>query len=235
MDSGDVNDIIFVDDVTKYPIKIKDILEDYHLRIEPEEKKAFLVPSLGRTEWDGHIYVSGATGAGKSYIIRKIVDNDAKKRKCILFTDLDKKDPAFDGMNYVTFHEKDPKYNARWLKDNEHKKIMIFDDVQFNEDILNYRDKILQKGRHKDTTVICVNHKMNDYNKSKVPLTDCRFMICFPCANRGTCSKFLHDEMGLKLEDTRDIIDQTIEDGRPLMIHRFYPNCLASSQSIWRI
>jgi DNA helicase HerA-like ATPase len=54
---------------------------------------AYLIPQLGSLPWDGHIYVSGATGAGKSYLIRQIVENDLSTRKVYLFSNV-KDDPS---------------------------------------------------------------------------------------------------------------------------------------------
>lgn len=196
---------------------------------------AFLIPLLGVREWDGHIFITGATGAGKSYLIRKIVDNDKKKRQVILFTNLKDDDPAFTGMNYVKYSDDDPVYNAAWLNKNDKNKIMIFDDTLNNKDYNAYRDKQLEEARKKGTTIICVNHKIQDHNNTKVALTDARFVICFPNTNAGQCFRFLKREMELDSKQINDMIKVIKEEGRHMIIHRFSPNFVAGSKSIFKV
>lgn len=197
-------------------------------------KGAYLVPALGYNTFDGHVYISGATGAGKSYFIRKMVDKDKLGRKCVLFTDLEKEDPAYQGMNYVKYSEKGP-YNTEWLRKNQDNKIMIFDDVQYNDEINSYRDKLLEKGRHHNILVICVNHKLQDYWSSKVPLNECRYVVCFPCSNRGSAAKFLRSELELNKQKTENILTKVCEEGRHMIVHRFSPNFIAGTKSIFKV
>lgn len=226
----DKNEVIFVDNNSKTLVSIKDLEGDSPLHLN----KAYWIPALGTRKFDGHIYISGATGAGKSYLISKIIENDKMKRECILFTDLKTSDPAFKGMKYVTFDEKG-QHNTEWLSKNQSKKIMIFDDIQYNEDVLKYRDYMLEKARHVSTIVICVNHKLQDYFKSKVPLNECRFVVTFPCSNRGSVLDYLKDAMGIKTKLGQEIIELACKEGRHLIIHRFHPNVLACTETIIKI
>lgn len=220
---------IVIDDKSKYIISDTDLNDEYmHM------DQGFLVPVLGLHEFDGHFYISGATGCGKSYLIRKMVDNDFKKRDCILFTDLVKEDPAFKGMKYKKYDEKG-EYNSDWLSKNQDGKIMIFDDVQFNKDILNYRDKVLEKGRHHNIIAICVNHKLRDYFKTKVMLNDCKFIIVFPICNKGAISKYLRDEFDMHKDKIEQVLNQSIKEGRHLVLHKHSPNLAITTESIFKM
>lgn len=225
------NDILFIDDNSKTKISVKQITDDYmHL------ENAYFVPALGTRKFDGHVFVSGATGAGKSYFIRKMVDNDVKKRSCILFTDLTQNDPVFEGMKYIKF-DKTKKIDFDWLSKNDTNKIMIFDDIQFNKEIIKYRDIILEKGRHKETIVICVNHKLRDYAATKVPLNDSRFVVTFPASNRGASFRFLKDEIEMDKNIINMILNISVKEknGHQLIIHRFHPNVIVTAESIFKI
>lgn len=219
-------------------------LQNEHKKNDDEENEddmmvikvegANLVPALGRRKWDGHIYISGATGAGKSTLIRNIVDNDKLKRLSILFTNTSH-DPAFDGMKYVRYGKNDPKYNGNWVNQNMDNKIMIFDDITGNEDFEWFRDKMLEEGRKKGICVICVNHKLQDYYKTKVALTDCRFVIAFPNTNSGAISKFMKTHLELPNKNIKKIINTIRNEGRHLVIHRFSPMFVSGARSIFKV
>lgn len=221
---------LFIDDISKTIIHDSDFLDHTNLHLEG----AFWLPCLGRTNFDGHVFISGATGSGKSYIIRRMINNDYLKRSVILFTDLTSNDPEFLGMNYVKFDE-GGLYNSAWVQDNIDNKIVIFDDVQFNKSIIQFRDVLLEKGRHRNCTVICVNHKIQDYFHTKVPLTESRYVITFPFANKGAVFRYLKHEMELERKKLDAILNEAIKEGRHLIIHRFSPNIIATTESLFKL
>lgn len=224
-----MNQSLLLDDNSEYVLK-ESLLDASDIFV----KGAYLIPALGYNDFDGHVYISGATGAGKSYFIRKMVDKDKKGRRCVLFTDLDKEDPAYEGMNYVKYN-KDGPYNNEWLKKNQANKIMIFDDVQYNDEVNEYRDKLLEKGRHLNIIVVCVNHKLQDYWSSKVPLNECRYVVCFPCSNRGSAAKFIKSELELNKHRVDNILSKVCDEGRHMIVHRFSPNFIAGTKSIFKV
>jgi len=219
---------IFIDDHTKTIYYSNHDFECAHL------SGAFWIPCLNKYDFDGHIYISGATNSGKSYIIKKIIQNDLKKRNVILFTDLKNKDPSLNGIEYVKYEE-DGKFNDIWLNKHEKNKIMVFDDVQFNEKILIYRDTMLEKGRHLNTIVICVNHKLRDHYQTKVPLNEARFVVTFPCSNRGAVFKYLKDEMEMDKKKLNEILDIACKEGRHLVLHKHHPVCIATTESVFKL
>lgn len=230
---------LFIDDVSKrYFYDTELIHNEYHMN------GAFWVPALGTRKFDGHIYVSGSTGSGKSYIIRKMVLNDKLKRSVILFTDLQEDDPSLQGINYTKYPVKDANGNDKdpltdsWLRKNERDKILIFDDIQFNEVVNKYKNTMLQTARHLNSTIICVNHKLQDYFATKVALTDTRYVIGFPSSNKGEIADFMKNRMKMNYHAIQDVIDVACEETRKhcyLIFHKYSPNCIASRETIFRI
>lgn len=189
----------------------------------------YLIPALGADKWDGHIYVSGATGAGKSYLIKQIVMNDEKKRDVIIFSDL-KEDESFkelyDSGRIITLGQA-----TEMNPDEPYKnKIVIFDDCT-RADAALARDHLLEKGRHPNCVVICVNHKLREWKATMKALNEARYVIMFPSANKMSVVKFL-DSTGMN-KKVRDVIIQlSNEDGRYLMYHQFNPNALITQRTV---
>lgn len=232
--------VIFTDDLQDATKQIEDLNEEEgkEEKLEPSITlpDANWLPALGySSKFDGHTFLAGATESGKSYFIKKMILNDRYHRPVILFTNLAKDDESFSGMteNLIKF---DPEgiHNWDWLLKNDQNKILIFDDIRRNVMYQNYKDKMLEEGRHKNTIVICVNHRLQDYMTTRVALNDCRFIVTFPSANKGNVKKFLKDEFGLDTQQLKDLF-KSIRDSRYLIIHKFAPVCVASTDSIFKL
>lgn len=191
----------------------------------------YLIPALGKNEWDGHIFVSGATNAGKSYLIKKMVMNDVRKRDIVIFSDL-KEDKSFEEL-YETGRTMLPDQVDQTKEDPFAQKILIFDD-DTNKDHLKIRDHFLEKGRHPDSVVICVNHKLQDWHATKKALNEAKYVVMFPAANKIATYNFLK-RMGFKRDELNSIMDVAVEDGRYLIFHQHNPNALISQRTIMYI
>lgn len=241
---------LFIDDNSKQVIFSDDLqaaahqLEDKHEQEDDDDKiepsitlpEANWLPALGySSKFDGHTFLAGATESGKSYFIKKMVLNDRYKRPVILFTNLSKDDESFHGMS-ESLIKFDPSgtHDWDWLLKNQENKILIFDDIRANTMFQNYRDKMLEEGRHINTIVICVNHRLQDWYATRVALNDCRFIVTFPSSNKGKVKNFLKDEYGLDKQQLKDLF-RSIRDSRYLIVHRFAPVCVASTDSIFKL
>lgn len=202
-----------------------------------------LVPALGMRKWDGHIFVSGATGAGKSFIINKMLLLDAAKRTVFLFTDHKKVDISLAPMirtHRLKIVRQDPDDSKHWevsirfFIQKKKGNIMMFDDCT-DEDALTMRDNALRHGRHHNAMVIAVNHKLRDHMATKHLLVNARYVIVFPSANKGTAGGFLRDQMEMSGKEARAIVRQSNRDGRHMIVHMQSPNAVATAQSVIRL
>ncbi len=196
---------------------------------------AYFVPALGYEKFDGHIFVSGATGAGKSYFIKEMLKHDRRRRPVILFSDLQDKDPSLRGIKKLHKYEPNGEINGGWVQANMKGSICLFDDVQFNVDVLQFRDMLLEKGRHHDVVVVCVNHKLRDRERTKVPLNEARFVITFPCANKGAVGRYMRDEFEMSTKKVQERLEEICTTSRYLIFHKHSPQMMASQQKIWYI
>jgi hypothetical protein len=181
---------------------------------------AYLIPQLGHLKWDGHIYVSGATGAGKSYLIRQIVEHDLSTRKVYLFSHVNN-DPSLKGLVLNKYDG-----DRESLKDS----ICIFDDYPGTD----LRDDLLEKGRHDNSMVVCVNHKHREWRTTMKPLNESKYVVLFPSANKGTVVK----EMGLLGMDRNQrnaIINLSQQEGRYLILHQHAPNAIITQESVVKL
>lgn len=241
---------MFLDDNTKRVIFSDDLLEieseeEDETLAKSEEKMmipvihengAHWLPALGYSKkFDGHTFIAGATESGKSYFIKQMIVNDKLHRPVILFTNLQSEDESFRGIkNMVKFNSNGPN-NWDWVMKNQHNKIMVFDDIRNNEIVRHYKDKMLEEGRHVNTIVICVNHSLRDWLVTKVANNDCRFVVTFPSSNRGHVKKYLKDEIGLDRKQLDRLMKISNREGRYLIIHKFAPNAIATTESIFKL
>lgn len=180
---------------------------------------SYLIPQLGKLKWDGHIYVSGATGAGKSYLIRQIVENDLSTRKIYLFSNV-KDDPSLKGLLLHKYKEGDS------LKDS----ICIFDDYL----IRDLRDVILETGRHDNTMAIVVNHRHREWRQTMKPLNESKYVVLFPSANKGTVVNEMRS-LGMNRNQRNAIIELSQHDGRYMILHQHAPNCVVTQKTIVKL
>lgn len=201
--------------------------------IELNKPGAFWIPAVGLSDWDGHVYISGATGSGKSYLINKILEKDnlKKKRERIMFTDLKNRDESIPEA-YKKFG--DYGVDNQYVSSHIDKNMFIFDDST-DPDILKFRNHMLEKARHRKATVIAVNHRLRDGTRTKELMNESRYVVTFPSSNRGAVGSYMKDYMQMRPRAIEDAIQRTISEGRHLVFHLNHPNALASKETAWLI
>ena len=215
--------------------RLDEIFED-QLKFSATIDTGKMIPHLGVQKWDGHIFVSGSTGSGKTWLIKEIILNDKKNRPVYLFTDIDEKDPSYKElwgrkkMKRVTFTPKEKKHEIHPDKTKNKNCICIFDDTK-NEKFVTLRDKLLERGRHNNVVVICVSQKMRDRKFTKVPKTNSRWKVTFPKFDRMEVFRYLMEE-GMNRKQAMSVINFAESQGRgQLIFHNFAPRFMITEQT----
>lgn len=144
------------------------------------------LPDFNNTQ---RIYISGPTGSGKSYYIRKWLKQYIKvfpKRKIYLFSDM-LEDVALDDFKQIQRIQIDDNIkNKKPIRPEKFKNsIVIFDDIDSIQDkkiyqaILSLQNSILKTGRKLGITCIVTNHLMNNGIKTKEIYNECSIIV-FP-------------------------------------------------------
>ncbi len=115
--------------------------------------------------------------------------------------------------------------------------ITFFDDIDaFTGDraifLRDYRDAILEAGRHKNITVLSTSHILANYNKTRTMLNEAEYVVLFPNANRRSADQFLKDRMGMMKSDRDHLIRRSGSSGRYMIIRMSCPNLMIHSKGI---
>lgn len=144
------------------------------------------LPDFNNTQ---RIFISGPTGSGKSYYIRKWLKHYVKvfpNRKIYLFSDM-KQDPALDdfkNLKRINIDEKlvDSKPIRPEIFNNS---IVIFDDIDSIQNpkllkiVIGLQNAILKTGRKLGITCITTSHLMNNGLRTKEIYNECSIIV-FP-------------------------------------------------------
>lgn len=189
---------------------------------------AEIVPCLGGQPFDGHTFIAGATGSGKSWFAKEMLLYDVKKRPIYLMTDLQDDDISLQRLRsrgrLHTFDEWEGQGNS----------ICLFDDVH-DKAILHERDVILEQGRHHRIICVVVTHQLRDWKATKVPLLDSRWIVMFPLSNRELVNDFLYRVAGLPVYKRNVILNMVDLNRRHLFVHKFSPNLIGTGSFIYRV
>jgi len=209
-----------------------------------------VVPLIGQSKemFDRSIFLVAPSGAGKTWMIKLIIEQDLKKRPVVLFSKIvdDESLKSLEGL-------KTPKDNKDRLikipllceddlmdlppEDDLKETICVFDDLDsFHSDIAeyirSYRDAILESGRHKNITCICTSHLLNNYTKTKTMLNEAEIVVLFPNSNRRHSSTFLRDRLGLEKDERDFLIEKASKAGRFLALKMSSPNMLIHNKGV---
>ena len=125
------------------------------------------------------------------------------------------------------------------LPSNEELKncVCLFDDIdafprEIAEFLNEYRDSILECGRHSNITVLSTSHQLYNWAKTRVILNESEMVALFPHANKRASMIFLRDRLGLNKTEVDRIINECMDCGRFLVCKMSAPNMCIHEKGI---
>ena len=216
-----------------------------------------VIPIIGdnKDNFDRSIFLCAASGAGKSWLAKLIIENDLKKRPVVLFSKIPD-DTSLESLEREKIDNGRGKKVDRLIKipllseedlldlpalsdlaDSKNGVICMFDDIDaFHSDIAQYireyRDSLLECGRHSNITCICTSHLLNNYSKTKIMLNEAELVVLFPNSNRRHSDLFLSHRLGVPKHERDFMIEKAMRAGRFLAMRMSAPNMIIHNQGV---
>ena len=117
------------------------------------------------------------------------------------------------------------------------RSVTFFDDIdalggESGEFLRDYRDSLLEAGRHKDITTLSTSHILNNYGKTRCLLNEAEYVFTFPNASRISSNNFLKDRLGLEKADRDHLIERASKGGRYLGAKMSAPNAVIHQKGV---
>jgi hypothetical protein len=200
----------------------------------PDDSMFVPIPSPNPKERQVY-YVSGQSGAGKSYFARNIAENYKKlypEREIYLISKL-QEDETLDKMKVG----KPKRISLQSLVDDppeldEFKDcLVIFDDWDtLEKPYFQVVHKLIEDlaimGRHTCTSMLILSHYLTNYSKTRLILGEAQFLVLYPLATSAKALKYVCEHYGNM--DKEDILTLK-RRGRWVMIHKNYPSYVISA------
>ena len=183
--------------------------------------------------------ISGSSGSGKTYMAEEVL-HQLNPKIVYLFSSIEDDDyKDFNvrriDLNYILNTNKD--LNVHDIYEMiEPKTVAIFDDIvsfgtKLSKPYLELRLLMLQKGRHKQQSVLVVEQQANAGNQkgSREVLLNCNYFIMFPKNNFRSFTSISKQYLGIPNKKIEYL--QTLKT-RYIMISKNYPAYYVSSPEI---
>jgi Cdc6-like AAA superfamily ATPase len=205
-----------------------------HLRI-PNNCTFQLVPDTSHER--DILYITGASGSGKSTFTRQYIEQYKKKyknREVYLFSHL-KEDPSLDSIKpkriKIDSSLHDDPIDVSEFRDS----CVIFDDCdcipekKVREAVLAMMNQVLEVGRHYNITALITSHLPSDRHNTRRILNEVMYFVYFPASAGGKIKYVLTEYLDV---DERKIKYFKRLNTRWLVIRKNYPQCWASQHEV---
>lgn len=184
------------------------------------------------------VYLSGASGAGKSYLISQLISKHLPPRDAGVFY----LGPFADDVSFkaIAKHmipvdlqqfEKEERRQIE-IEDFPEGSVIVFDDIESlpnAKQVEALRDRILSVFRHHKFKLYCVNHVGMGGSKTKKLLLECKYVVVYPSANWKQVENLLKTYMGLDKEKLALIKNQP---SRWVIVCKAFPSYFVTQHSI---
>jgi hypothetical protein len=223
--------------------KLRNILKDGKRFVEDSLKYYLSFPEsidvLPKFSEDAYaVYLSGASGAGKSYLISQLISKHLPSRDAGVFY----LGPFADDVSFKAIQKHMIPVDLQQFEKEERRPIeiedfpegsvIIFDDIESlpnAKQVEALRDRILSVFRHHKFKLYCVNHIGMSGSKTKKLLLECKYVVVYPSANWKQVSNLLTTYMGLDKEKLMLIKNQPT---RWVLVSKAFPSYFVTQHSI---
>lgn len=253
LNQGDVKKLNLNDKLERAIELLKEIATDKlkkEIDFSKDKDIKRVIPLIGArdTAYDRSICCFGPSEAGKSWLVKEICKFDKRKRPVIVFSkiiddvslrELKKLRTACDKKTRLIQIPLLTEKDLFDLPTNTDLKdcIVLFDDIdsfpkEMSDFLREYRDSILESGRHNNITVISTSHLLRNYGKTKTILNEAELICLFPSANKFHATMFLKDRFGLEKQESNFFINKAMKTGRMLCMRMSAPNMVIHSKGV---
>ena len=205
------------------------------------KKDEIFLPAIDKDTEREIVYISGASGSGKSYVCKRYIEQYHKafpKRNVYVFSSL-ADDPTLDKLKYLKrIKIKEEKFLSLDLTAEDFKEsLVLFDDTDCISNkkialkLMNILDSILDCGRHFAVSLLYTSHILCNGVKTKHILGEAHKYVIYPLT---ASKKHLHYLLETYLGFDKEQIKRLVElDGRPKTICKTYPITCYSEGTVY--
>jgi GTPase SAR1 family protein len=185
------------------------------------------------------LYLTGASGSGKSTYIRKYCEKFKKSypdRDIFLFSSL-KEDESLDAVKPLRVKMDDSVYKNPIKPEDLKESLVIFDDCDVLSDkkirdaIMSLSNQVLEIGRHYKISACYVSHLPTNKGDTRRILNEAHSIIYFPHSGSLRGTRYLLEQyVGL---DIKQIMEIKKMDTRWCCIFKNYPQVVMTERACW--
>ena len=222
-------------------VLLKEILKK---TIEFAKSEANVFPIPKPEGWQGHMYVTGSSGSGKSTFISQYLDECRLMFKdCNIYIfSMVQDDPAYKHLDpvYIKIDESilvKPLQCAEFAGIAQSPSFAVFDDIEvisnkkIAQSMETFQNLVLETGRHYYISTINVSHVMLNGNRSKKCINESDKIVFFPNSNFNQISNYLRLYLGLMKNDI-NLVKEIGKNSRWVMVSRPYPMYFIHQQGV---
>jgi hypothetical protein len=184
------------------------------------------------------VYLSGASGSGKSFLISTLISKHLPPRDAgVFYLGPFANDPSFKAIHKHLIPVDLDQFRREEKRDIEiddfpEGSVVIFDDIESlpnAKQVESLRDRVLSVFRHRSLKLYCVNHVGMAGSKTKKLLLECKYVVVYPSSNWKQVETLLKVYMGLDKEKLSLIKNQP---SRWVLCCKAFPSYFVTQHSV---